>query len=65
MVLFLVILWKGEIENLKIGIFVIDILNLISVKCKYVLKEGGWLIWVNENVIFFYKKEEGKNWGVY
>lgn len=62
---FLATPWKGEIENLKTGIFVIDISNPTSAKRKYVLKEGGWPTWANENVIFFHKKEEGKNWGVY
>lgn len=55
--------WDGEIENLKTDIFVMNVEK--PPMRKLFASNGGWPTWASEKDLFFHRKEDGKNWGVY
>jgi Tol biopolymer transport system component len=54
--------WKGEIEDLKTNIYVMNVDKPYN--RRLLVENGGWPTWGSENVIFFHRKID-KHWGVY
>ncbi|GMN64548.1 hypothetical protein TIFTF001_033614 [Ficus carica] len=54
--------WKGEIEDLKTNIFVMDVEEPFN--RKMVVRHGGWPTWGSDDIIFFHRKV-GDYWGVF
>ncbi|KAL5706269.1 hypothetical protein ACHQM5_024464 [Ranunculus cassubicifolius] len=55
--------WKGEIEDLKTDIYVMNIDE--PFERTLVIENGGWPTWGSNDVIFFHRVDKNKKWGVF
>uniref|UniRef100_A0ACD5Z3I2 Uncharacterized protein n=1 Tax=Avena sativa TaxID=4498 RepID=A0ACD5Z3I2_AVESA len=56
--------WKGEVENLKTDIYVMNVDSEEGLGRKLLIKDGGWPSWGSDNIIFFHRAMDDTTWGV-
>ncbi|KAL5727117.1 hypothetical protein ACHQM5_000347 [Ranunculus cassubicifolius] len=55
--------WKGEIEDLKTDIYVMNIDE--PFERTLVIENGGWPTWGSHDIIYFHRRDKNKHWGVF